>query len=344
MDRSQNRANTDLFLLGARATIEWFWRGARIRHNCESALLVWKACAGHRRRARVSADLAARARDPLFDVDGAEEVSCELYRESLYWSLRALERSVGGTGAPSAAAGEPGPADLVSTWRRADHDLLKSVGRPDDIDWFDRTVLDLPFPAFSEVAPAERSHWATRLCGLAESLIKYNEEPYFQLRRAWRERIARLGAFVAVTTCLWLALTMYRDWSDDRKDLSRGRPWRASSLFEQGCASPAQSCEEQHGFFFHTREEENPWVEFDLGQSKSFSEVRVVNRTDCCRERALPLVVEVSNDDVQWKTVDVRKGGFVTWKTRFPTAQARWVRLRVAGKAMFHLRSVRILP
>ena len=271
-------------------------------------------------------------------------MSCELYRESVYWSLRALARSAGGDGAPSSAAAEPGAADVVSTWRRADRGLLKALGRPDDIDWFERNVLDLPFPAFFEISADERSRWAGRLRDLAESFIEHNEDAYLQLRRAWRERIGRLGSLGAVATCLWLGFTVHREWSDDRNDLLRGRPWRASSLFEQGCESPAQSCEEQSHFFFHTREEENPWVEFDLGQAKRFSEVRVVNRTDCCRERAVPLVIEVSDDDVQWRIIDVRKDKFVTWNTRFPTTQARWLRLRIAGNAMFHLRSVRALP
>jgi hypothetical protein len=72
--------------------------------------------------------------------------------------------------------------------------------------------------------------------------------------------------------------------------------------------------------------------------------VRVRNRRNCCSERAVPLVVEVSTDNEHWLEVTRNEQDFSEWKGSFAPVQARWVRLRVPRKTVLHLRRVRVLP
>jgi hypothetical protein len=128
-------------------------------------------------------------------------------------------------------------------------------------------------------------------------------------------------------------------------ELAHGRPWRASSaLGSAGCKSPAQQCAASPAFFFHTAEEQNPWIEFDLGASKSVSAVQVDNREDCCSDRAFPLTVEVSTDHKSWKAVANKDEDFKSWRASFDAVDARWVRLRALKQTYLHFAGVRIFP
>ena len=91
---------------------------------------------------------------------------------------------------------------------------------------------------------------------------------------------------------------------------------------------------------FHTAWEENPWIEFNLGKPTPIHHIEAHNRVDCCQERAVPLVAEVSNDRVQWRQVGRRDSAFSVWKLTFPPASARFVRLRVPRPTIFHLKGV----
>jgi hypothetical protein len=71
--------------------------------------------------------------------------------------------------------------------------------------------------------------------------------------------------------------------------------------------------------------------------------IEVENRGSCCQERAVPLIVELSTDGNTWQEVARRKKKFQGWETRFRPQSARFVRLRVPRKTVFHLRRVRVL-
>ena len=95
--------------------------------------------------------------------------------------------------------------------------------------------------------------------------------------------------------------------------------------------------------FFHTREQANPWVEFDLERTVPISRIVVANRTDCCQERAIPLTIETSVDRRTWREIARRDDSFVTWdKTFLFRPHARYVRLRSMHVAAFHLARVEI--
>jgi len=99
---------------------------------------------------------------------------------------------------------------------------------------------------------------------------------------------------------------------------------------------------ESPNFFFHTQEQNQPWMEIDLGAVQRISSVKIKNRQDCCAERAVPLVLEVSKDGQKWNQLARKNEVFGTWHAKFAPVETRWVRLRVARKSMLHLQSVDI--
>ena len=74
--------------------------------------------------------------------------------------------------------------------------------------------------------------------------------------------------------------------------------------------------------FFHTEMQRSPWVSFDLDHPVDVRAVTVVNRGDCCDDRAVPMVVEVSADNATWNEVGQRTETFKRWELRF--AGAPW--------------------
>lgn len=162
------------------------------------------------------------------------------------------------------------------------------------------------------------------------------------LQRYTPPALARAAKVALVLLVLaWFGVSIHR-YLDDRRNLARGMPWRASTTTQLGCKSPAQACLESPGFFFHTQEENQPWLEIDLGAVRPISSVKVTNRADCCGDRAIPLVLEVSTDQQAWTQVAQQTEVFSVWDPEFAATEARWVRLRVAKRSSMHLISVAV--
>ena len=94
--------------------------------------------------------------------------------------------------------------------------------------------------------------------------------------------------------------------------------------------------------FFHTNAEPSPWIEFDLGRVRPVRYVRVVNRSDCCGDRAVPLHLELSTDHRRWTHIAQRAYAFEDWSQRFTPTPARWVRVRSTRGDYLHLERVEI--
>ncbi len=120
-------------------------------------------------------------------------------------------------------------------------------------------------------------------------------------------------------------------------NLAAGKPFRTSSSWSGCSADPG--CLQQ---LFHTDPQESPWIEFDLGAPTRVHRVEIENRDDCCQDRAIPLVVELSINATAWKEVARREKDFSSWVAKFPPTSARYVRLRVPRSTVFHLHKVAI--
>ncbi len=317
--------------------LEWFWRGKAL-----AAARGRSAAAGTRereleRRARVAAQLAGQAYEPRERfIDGsATFLAAELYREAAYWALRALPALPA-----NAAVGNPGAGAL---WASIDPELLETVA-PDApaLEALRRSFVELDFVAFAELAEDEQARSVERLGAFTALLLERLDTTQRVVDALWLERLMHCGL-----VGLMLVLAAVVAVAVDRlgPDLASGKTWRASSdLGVPICHSPEQTCDDSPYYFFHTRAEHNPWIEIDLGAPSTFTKVRVENREECCYERAVPLVLEVSDDRKQWHQRAWRKQEFTSWTAQLPPTTARFVRLRVKGQGPLHLKAVRVLP
>ena len=91
---------------------------------------------------------------------------------------------------------------------------------------------------------------------------------------------------------------------------------------------------------FHT-ECQGGWALIDLGASTKFDKIVVYNRAEF-PERAVPMIVEVSDDRQAFKQIAERRETFDKWSASGLKAQGRYVRLRNTSSNCFHLDEVEI--
>jgi len=199
------------------------------------------------------------------------------------------------------------------------------------------------FADYADLPSDDQLRWARKLRVVAEGLLYGIEVSSGRYTPPWLSRALKVGLLlVTIVGIAWGAVSL-REWMVELDNIARGKPWTVSSQYATAsCRSPAQKCPESPSFFFHTNEESQPWVEFDLGTVQPLSSVKVKNREDCCSDRAVPLLVETSSDGKQWKQQARKNDVFTTWTAEFPRVDARWVRLRLARKGMLHLAGVDI--
>jgi N-acetylgalactosamine 4-sulfate 6-O-sulfotransferase len=170
----------------------------------------------------------------------------------------------------------------------------------------------------------------------AEALVMDLDAPRRRIERLLYQRWSRLALLAAAALSLALAA---RIWAVG-PDLADGRPLRLSSTW-----SGWSSCvRDNHckGLMLHTETEDNPWAEIDLGAPRTVRRIDVVNRDDCCWDRATPLVAEVSDDRAAWSEVARCDHDFGSWTARFPPRTARYVRLRVPRRTTLHLSAIAV--
>lgn len=175
------------------------------------------------------------------------------------------------------------------------------------------------------------------------ALIEAIEGPRHGIRRIFWRRVTLalvlLASLFGAAAALVALLT-----PPEGPDLAVGKPWQASSFYPGFPASGNKPANPPEGAFFSTtNEESNPWWMVDLQSAKSVGGVTVVNRSDCCLERAHPVVIELSTDGKTWKEVARRTELFRTWRATFAPHQARYVRLRALRRTHLHFKDVRVL-
>lgn len=157
--------------------------------------------------------------------------------------------------------------------------------------------------------------------------------------RRWFALAALACVFGGLISAAWFGFDSLRH----RHNLAYKRAVRASSVVASEAADASGLVDGDLSHVgFHTQEQPNPWVVIDLGAVQTFNRIVVYNRRDCCAERALPLVIEVSDDDAKYLRVAERQDLFERWEVRTPLAHARFVRLRLESTNMFHLNEVEI--
>ena len=248
--------------------------------------------------------------------------------------------------APSPIATRPinpkSAPELEALWKAAKPDPLLEeahVAR-EEIAEAKARVAQSSFESYADLPADDQVRWAKKLRVLAEGLVYGLELTSGRYNPPWLARTLKLGLiFVLLGGLVWGGFAV-KSYLAELDNISRGKSWVISSTFPMGCRSPAQKCAESPNFFFHTQEQNQPWLEIDLGGVQRFSSVKVVNRQDCCSERAIPLVVEVSSDGQKWQQIARKNELFTEWHPQFSPVEARWVRLRIPKKGILHLVSV----
>jgi hypothetical protein len=320
---------------------EWLWRGrvlATANATRNPALTRQLA------RAKACADQAASV---LANAEGAAAshgaaMAASLWTDAIQRCLAVLEPN--GTLASDAATQLPNRAELERLLLER-RDLLLEICEqsPSAAERLQQRLLTRDFEDLA-TSSANLKLAAIELQAAAEHLLRRASPASSLASAALAQRLRRITFVLLVVTglvCGWFA---GRDYYERKFDLSRGKPWQASSMAQYVCVSPERACLQRAWYFFHTYEDASPWLKLDLGQVGPIGALRVDNRRDCCGERALPLVFEVSSDGVKWQEVVRRVTPFTTWRASFPKTQARYVRFRVARKSFLHLYDVRILP
>jgi hypothetical protein len=142
---------------------------------------------------------------------------------------------------------------------------------------------------------------------------------------------------VAAVAVVLLAAVFGVRYAVRRPNLVGARVFKTSTAYPE-CTAPNKCAD----IFFHTLPQNEPWIDFDLGSVKTIKRVDVRNRSDCCSERAVPLIVEISKDDKTWVQVARRDTDFSGWSANFPAQKARYVRLRVPRSTTLHLEDVAV--
>jgi hypothetical protein len=251
-----------------------------------------------------------------------------LYLESIYWTLLSsrtdLERP-----------------DLETLWTEA-RPIIDELGLATEqlteakrFVAMAKPVLELP-----ELAERDQEAAAMLLRQIALRAIQVRCKKKRAYERWALKRAVRLALPAVAVIVLVFGVTALLP---EKRNIAAGKPWTASSKLYD-CHPQKNECGGvQTKMFFCTKEEQNPWFQYDLGSKTHFSSMTIVNRQDGgVQGRASPLIIEVSDDGKKFREVIRRTEEFSTWKPKFAAQDARYVRLRVAKKSFLHLEAVRI--
>ena len=124
-----------------------------------------------------------------------------------------------------------------------------------------------------------------------------------------------------------------------------GLPFQASSAIP-GYSATGKTGEPQGDtsldLFFHTKTEDHPWIEINLGRLRRIHRVIVQNRFDCCSDRDVPLVLQLRDAQGNYHEVARRTEDFSRLTLDFPPQEATAVKLLVPRVTAFHLANVQI--
>jgi hypothetical protein len=297
-------------------SLEWLVRRQALREA-----VAERDRLGTRRRAAIDQaqlvlEVARRVAEPAETLPRGSRpaVLLELYRNAVTWALRADAED---TTAPLAKLWDDAATERLSTAAGGAEGAAKLrellVNTPENASL---DVLD------SSVAPVRT---------FAEALVSTIHDPVQQVERLQVQRWTRLALVAAMLGSIVVAMPYLLQGPD----LAAGRPFKLSSVY--GGCNERGKC---GTLMFHTETEPNPWITIDLGAQKTLKTIQIKNRSDCCAERAVPLVVELSSDNRKFSEVARREAQFSTWTAKLKSKKARYVRLRSLQTSPLHFEDV----
>ncbi len=164
-----------------------------------------------------------------------------------------------------------------------------------------------------------------------------------RLRRTMLLRWLRIGLASSVVAAGVWGIAVLAGPPAPGTNLALHRRVTTSSAFPNEPAKGAQLVDgNRTNIGFHTNKGANQFVIIDLGSVERVSRVDVYNRVDCCKERAVPLRIDVSRDQKDYRQVAMRDDPFEVWQANFPPTKARYVRLTDLKNDYFHLMEVEV--
>jgi len=281
--------------------------------------------ARHLGRAIASMKVGDRLADTILVArrDAAAEAALAAYGQGLLWAV-------------TAQTDDP-PGDVDEALARIAPELLGAAGGERALararEALARTTFDRARMTETDQI-ADLTAVRAVLGGVIQSLRSRRPSP----RRLVATRAIRIG-MIAAAVAIMIAevVALWRP-----TDLAAGKPWTASSM-DWSCDPGLGMCRGMPiGIFFQTREEDSPWVRIDLGSAQWLSSITVINRRDCCAERAIPLLLEIGMDGAHFWKVAEQRAIFQEWKATFPRVLARFVRARVNRRTILHLERISV--
>jgi len=306
--------------------LDWLLVLSEISQAAEGAALLTPERREFLRRAKVASELAAQARRDRLESGSTTALALDLFRQSIYWALRAQ-------GPPN------GQTSVEAVWSESQDAVLASVKAGEGELAELTSIFRSTFIELAERSP-ERQRALAKLCSRSSArLIVSAQKPLWRLEWARMKRVVRVLLVVLPTPLLILATLWWQN-----RDLARGMPWHTSSV-EMECHPDRSECGgNPTNILFHTKLENSPWFEYDFGSPLQFSSVTIRNRTDYRPDLAVPLVVEASDDRKTYRELARRREVFLTWHPHFATQRARYLRVRALSKTYLHLEAIKVQP
>lgn len=251
-------------------------------------------------------------------------LASNLFREAMYWALLARRA-------------QPGPVSPEQLFTETERSVVQADTANDGEYASLTSAMRSTFTELSEGTEEVQRALAVQLHRAAKRVVLDVQRVLWRVQWAKLKRFARVALSISILVGIAIAL-----WPKPR-DLAKGKPWRTSSIGAV-CHPEKSECGGKTDILFHTRQEHEPWFEYDFGAPIAFSSLMVRNRSDCCADRTVPLVVEVSNDGQSFTEVTRREAQFATWSPSFTTQHARYLRLRVARDSILHLEAIEVHP
>jgi hypothetical protein len=196
--------------------------------------------------------------------------------------------------------------------------------------------------AFTGLAPLDADERLADCRAFVRAVVAEVAKPLEAVANLQRERRNRvLGVFAAALLVVAGGVFTAKRAAEG-PDLAGGKPFTASSAYDSFATAGRTNEPVAFDLFAHTVEEEHPWIQIDLGKSERVKKVLVKNRTDCCGERAVPLVVEASVDGSSWTQVARRDEIFTEWNVALAPTELRFLRFSVPRRTFLHLSRVQV--
>ena len=300
---------------------EWMFRTASVRAARAGIATLEPRRERALGQARLLLEIASRVRFPVerFPKGRRPAVLVSLYRDAITCALAAQR-----------PGDDPPPRDLQALWAAAaPGELARAAGGTATLDAASRVLFEVPASGALDISARE----ADAAGALAKGLARDVDAAQHRLDRLIAQRWVRIVLVVGVLLALALGVRRLLRGPD----LAANAALRLSSSWS-GCASDPPCT----ALLFHTDPEPNPWAELDLGAPKTIRRIEISNRTDCCSERAVPLIVESSTDRTNWTSLGRRETEFQSWTLTFKPRLARYVKVRVPKSTAFHLKDIAI--